>query len=272
MADSGEKEEAANLQVEFEWVLHEEVHTVLKQLHVILVECSRRFPIPSCNNDTPTQKQEKYVMTPSHLTTQEQVKCIATLCGDSVVHAEIQLKSQRQQNVVYRTSVTVDCPWKLQQVQDTANHLQQAIQVIENLDADYTFRSSDEVLHMLGTILSCLQRGRTILLVPRKRTMEDLMNSKNMKSLAPPLPNDVAVSFYIQSHKLIFAVYQVGMVQNKVKFDTSQAECSVPWLNEVLVLLTVGLQTCQQLKDKICVFAQYRDFSVESRPASTMSW
>lgn len=34
-------------------------------------------------------------------------------------------------------------------------------------------------------------------------------------------------------------------------YDSSQAECSVPWLNEVLVLFTVGLQLCQQLKDKV---------------------
>nr|CAH7734642.1 unnamed protein product [Callosobruchus chinensis] len=32
--------------------------------------------------------------------------------------------------------------------------------------------------------------------------------------------------------------------------DPTPAECSVPWLNEVLVLFTVGLQLCQQLKDK----------------------
>lgn len=36
-----------------------------------------------------------------------------------------------------------------------------------------------------------------------------------------------------------------------MKFDSSQAECSVPWLNEVLVLFTVALQLCQQLKDKV---------------------
>jgi hypothetical protein len=27
------------------------------------------------------------MMSPSHLTTQDQVKCIATLCGDSISHA-----------------------------------------------------------------------------------------------------------------------------------------------------------------------------------------
>jgi protein rogdi len=106
------------------------------------------------------------MMSPSHLTTQDQVKCIATLCGDSISHAvsnskfflpkptlkinmspkEIQLKSRRQQNVVHRTSVTSDCSWKLQQVQDAANHLQQAIRMIENIHDDYKFKYSTTVL------------------------------------------------------------------------------------------------------------------------------
>ncbi|CAB3383399.1 protein rogdi [Cloeon dipterum] len=266
MADL-EKEESHNLHVEFQWVLHHEVHNILQQLLSILEECHRRFPLINSETTQPL-KQEKFLMSPSHLTTQDQVKCVATLTGDSICHAEIQLKSRRQQNVVHRTSVTSDCPWKLQQVQDAANHLQQAIRMIENVHDDYKFKSSEEVLHLLGAILSCVQRSRTILLVPRKRSMDDLINSKNMKSLLPPLPNEIAVSFYIQSHKLIFAVYQVSMVHGALKFDTSQAECSIPWLNEVLVLLTVGLQTCQQLKDKICVFAQYRDFYATSRAGS----
>jgi protein rogdi len=60
---------------------------------------------------------------------------------------EIQLKSRRQQNVVHRTSVTSDCSWKLQQVQDAANHLQQAIRMIENIHDDYKFKYSTTVLN-----------------------------------------------------------------------------------------------------------------------------
>jgi len=33
-----------------------------------------------------------------------------------------------------------DNPWKLQQVQDAGNHLQQAILHIENVDKDYMFK------------------------------------------------------------------------------------------------------------------------------------
>jgi len=36
------------------------------------------------------------------------------------------------------------------------------------------------VLHVLGSILGCLQRGRSSLIVPRKRTIDDLMKSRNM--------------------------------------------------------------------------------------------
>lgn len=67
----------------------------------------------------------------------------------------------------------------------------------------------------------------------------------------------MAISFYLQSHKLIFAVYQLTNVQGTMKFDSSQAECSIPWLNEVLVLFTVALQLCQQLKDKVSFFSRY---------------
>lgn len=61
----------------------------------------------------------------------------------------------------------------------------------------------------------------------------------------------MAISFYIQSHKLVFAVYHVTSVHGAMKFDCHQTDTSVPWLNEVLVLFTVALQLCQQLKDKV---------------------
>lgn len=119
------------------------------------------------------------------------------------------------------------------------------------MDGSYHFKTSDEVLHILGNILGALQRGRTSLVVPRKKPIDELMKSRNMKALSPNLPEDLAISFYIQSHKLIFVAYQLTNFQGTMKFDSCQAECSVPWLNEVLVLFTVALQLCQQLKDKV---------------------
>ncbi|XP_055845944.1 protein rogdi isoform X1 [Episyrphus balteatus] len=265
MADA-EKDEAKNLQVEFEWVLRDEVHPILKQLRMILIECAHRFPVPLYENEG--KKTEKFVLMAPH----DQLKCSVTLTGDSITQADINFKLQKAPNQVQRTSITQDSPWKLQQVQDAANHLQQAINHIDNVDESYHFKTSDEVLHVVGDILGALQRGRTSLVIPKKKPIDELMKGRNMKSLAPNLPEDLAISFYLQSHKLIIAVYQLTNIQGTMKFDSCQAEFSVPWLNEVLVLFTVGLQLCQQLKDKISVFSLYKDFTVGSRSPSALSY
>lgn len=74
------------------------------------------------------------------------------------------------------------------------------------------------------------------------------------KSLNPNLPENLAISFYIQSYKLVLAIYQLENAHGSVKYETQQAECSVPWLNDALVLLTIALQLCQRLKDKVSLF------------------
>ena len=121
--------------MEFEWVLNEEVHAVLKQLHLILTECSRRMPQ---HDDGTGKKIDKFVLT----VPQDQLKCVVTLTGDAITHADITFRVQRQQHQhqVQRTSINQDSPWKLQQVQDAANHLYQAINHISNVGEAYNFK------------------------------------------------------------------------------------------------------------------------------------
>nr|AEE61495.1 unknown [Dendroctonus ponderosae] len=194
-----DKSETANLQQEFEWVLHQEIHKGLDQIHQILVvsvaaggrvaggvgaaemglqECARRFPVQLYGHDN-SSKQDKFVLSiPA-----DQLKCVVTLTGDSITHADINFKVTRQNSAtMVRTTIHNEYPWKLQQVQDAANHLQQAIYHIDDVGKNYKFKSSDEVLHILGNILGSLQRGRTSLIVPRKKTMDDLIKSRNMVS------------------------------------------------------------------------------------------
>lgn len=81
-------------------------------------------------------KQDKFVLT----VPPDQLKCILTLTGDSISHADIILKVQRQQTATVRTSIANDNPWKLQQIQDAANHLQQAIYHIDDVGKNYKFK------------------------------------------------------------------------------------------------------------------------------------
>ena len=52
--------------------------------------------------------------------------------------------------------------------------------------------------------------------------------------------------------------HQTSCDQCLFRFDRYQAECVVPWVNDVLLLLTVSLQTAQQLRDKLDIFKQYK--------------
>jgi len=119
---------------------------------------------------------------------------------------------------MYRTNIRHDCPWKLHQVQDAGNHLRQAILQIEKIDKETIFKylnfiflfffkyvalsiyifvdlysSSEEVLHILRNLLGCLQRGRTSLIVPRKRTIDDLIKSRNMVSSPTGVKNSTFI-------------------------------------------------------------------------------
>lgn len=251
-------EEVASLQREFDWVLDVEVGTVLAQLRAAVKECASKFPIPVGNHnaDKPLHQPEKFVLTNS-----DQVKVVVTLTGDNIQAADINLKLPRpghSKDVYHNTGVREDLPWTLQQVQDAANHLHMASDMLCNQGEDYKFSSAAEVTNFLASVMSALLRARTALVVPKKRTLEDLVNSKNVKSLVPPLPREVAVSFYLQSWKLIFAVYHMVTDKGVSRFDRFQAECVVPWVNDALLLLTVALQTSQQLRDKLDIFQQYK--------------
>lgn len=79
------------------------------------------------------------------------------------------------------------------------------------------FRTSEEVLHTLGNILGCLQRGRTSLIVPRKRTIDDLMKSRNMVIIYLfSSCNQLIIHEYIYIYlKFIYIIY-IGVLTNCV--------------------------------------------------------
>ncbi|XP_076042551.1 rogdi atypical leucine zipper isoform X2 [Oratosquilla oratoria] len=236
----------------------------------VLQECCSHFPVPLCGNDSPV-KQEKFIMSTAAHSTHDQVKCVVTITGDTISQADINLKVAKHQNQVHRTSVTPDAPWRVQQIQDAGNYLQLAIQFLLGHGAENVFKTSSEVLNVLGQLTALLQKGRSSLLIPRKKTIDELMNSRNMKSLTPPLPGDVALSFYLQAHKLVLAVYHLSSAGGNMKFESVQAECSVPWLSPVLVGFTTALHMAHQLRDKVAVFSQYKDFTPDSCSVSTIS-
>ncbi|XP_020942326.1 protein rogdi homolog isoform X5 [Sus scrofa] len=238
--------ERAVLEEEFRWLLHDEVHAVLRQLQDILKEASLRFTLPGSGTEGPT-KQENFILGSCGT---DQVKGVLTLQGDALSQADVNLKMPRN-NQLLHFAFREDKQWKLQQIQDARNHVSQAIYLLANRDENYQFRTGAEVLKRM---------------------------------FAPALPSDLLVNFYINLNKLCLTVYQLHALQpNSTKnfrpaggavlhspgamFEwgaqrlevshVHKVECVIPWLNDALVFFTVSLQLCQQLKDKISVFSSY---------------
>ncbi|XP_074599052.1 rogdi atypical leucine zipper [Brevipalpus obovatus] len=269
---SAEFEEISSLQLEFQWLLNEEVNLILYQLQQLISECSKRFF--DQESKRPLVKTEKIAfnsINPSH---QERLKASASLTGDDITHAEITVRLPKHSSNSLKFTIIGDCVWKLNQIQDASNHLMAAMSLLtappmrfDEQESKFNFQSAEEVIQVIDDIMGCLKRGRNSLVVPKTKTIEELRNSRNMKTLQPSVPNDLAISFYVQSHKLVCAVYhQIKDQVGNVKLDIFQAEASIPWLSEALVLFTVALQFCQQLKDKVSVFSQYKEMQVRMRP------
>ncbi|XP_061207111.1 protein rogdi homolog isoform X1 [Neopsephotus bourkii] len=260
------------LEEEFKWLLQEEVHVVLKQLQDILKEASQRFALPASGLGGAV-KQENFVLSTSGT---DQVKGVLTLQGDALCQADVSLKMTRNNQLLHFT-FREDKQWRLQQIQDARNHINQAIYLLMNRDVNYQFKTGSEVLKLMDAVMLQLSRARNRLTTPATLTLPEIASSGLAKMFTPALPPDILVNFYINLNKLCLTVYQLHVLQPSTtknvklaggsilhnpgaifefgnqRYEVShvhKVECVVPWLNDALVFFAVSLQLCQQLKDK----------------------
>ncbi|KAM9583862.1 protein rogdi homolog isoform 3-T3 [Trichechus inunguis] len=269
--------ERAVLEEEFRWLLHDEVHAVLRQLQDILKEASLRFTLPGTEG---AAKQENFILGSCGT---DQVKGVLTLQGDALSQADVNLKMPRNSQLLH-FAFREDKQWKLQQIQDARNHVSQAIYLLANRGKSYQFKTGAEVLKLMDAVMLQLTRARNRLTTPATLTLPEIAASGLTRMFAPALPADLLVNVYINLNKLCLTVYQLHVLQpsstknfrpaggavlhspgamfewGSQRLEVShvhKVECVIPWLNDALVFFTVSLQLCQQLKDKISVFSSY---------------
>lgn len=243
------------------WLVEVDVDSSIEQLVELLKECISIFP---CQQ---TQNYNLFYCSQNHL---DVIKVNLTLKGYCISEADINIKlSSRHPSQTIKTCIKEIKPkdnsmnimqvgWVLHQIQDAINHLGNATDLLTKTplrmgpDNKHDFQSPEEVLFLIESVMNCLQKSRTSLLIPNKRVIEELQHSRNMQSIKPPLPIDYSISFYIQAQNLICSVYHLS--QNNlgplIKAEY-QAELPIGFLSEALINLSIAQQTCQQLKDKL---------------------
>ena len=132
----------------------------------------------------------------------------------------------------------------------------------------------------LKTIIANVTEARDALMLPKKRwavaidsviaplrSLAELREHASNACFTPSLPPDVTLSFYVAGAKLMCASYHVqssaattsaatGDVGCKQTFVVVQAECTVPWLADVLSQLSLALRDVQSLHDKLVGFGE----------------
>ncbi|KAL4224422.1 hypothetical protein ACF0H5_017874 [Mactra antiquata] len=244
-------EELRNLEKELKWLLEEQVQKDLSEVHHTLLECSRRFPYRMGFDDRTVVKPQRNLLSNPNNT--GQIKCVVTLLGDSLCDADVSFRHKSgRDNHVFKTKFSQDGQWSLPQIQDAADHLAQALAIFYSQGGDHVYKTAKEVLMIIDKVMKLLISGRTCLSFPKRKTIEELINNRTMLIFQPNVPNDVAVSFYVHSSKLILAVYNLVHTNNYIEIvSRHQVECTVQWLNEAVILFTIAIQQCQHLRDKI---------------------
>ena len=181
--------EVQALENEYQWVLDQEVKRTMKDLQNVIAECSAKFPVSVAGKEK-VPELEKFILTaPASTSPSDQVKVVVTLAGDKISHADINLKLPRgsgHKDFYQNTSIREDAPWGLQQVQDAANHLRMASQqldaAIDSKSANSRFKTADEIVAFTNRLIASLQRSRTALVNPKKRTLDELRNNRHAVS------------------------------------------------------------------------------------------
>ncbi|XP_047142765.1 protein rogdi homolog isoform X1 [Hydra vulgaris] len=261
------------LRLEFNWLLTDEVSSILAQLKEIIQSCLSRFKMPLGMSATDTSKGSNLPFNNSEL-----VKGWINVAGEHVMKAELKFKIPKFGSAGIGTFIFEQCPWKLQQLLETHNHLQMAFDEILERECCGKFTSGEQVEELMNTLMGSLNRAKTCMLVPEKLVLAELFNSSQQRVFNPSIPEELIIFFNVNCDKVVLSVYvlnsltsapsQKVLIQDQStighQFEThnkwyeviNKAEviCSVPWLKDLIVWINTALQLCQQLKDKIAIF------------------
>ncbi|XP_032957917.1 protein rogdi homolog isoform X3 [Rhinolophus ferrumequinum] len=245
--------ERAVLEEEFRWLLHDEVHAVLRQLQDILKDVNLKMPR---NNQL------------LHFAFREDKQWKLQQIQDARNHVSqaIYLLDNRDENYQFRTGAEV-------------------LKLMDAVMLQLTRARNRLTTPATLTLPEIAASGLTVVLGgPVPAQPSSCLPARPQRMFAPALPSDVLVNVYINLNKLCLTVYQLHALQpNSTKnFRPSggsvlhspgamfewgsqrlevshvhKVESVIPWLNDALVFFTVSLQLCQQLKDKISVFSSY---------------
>ncbi|PAA76384.1 hypothetical protein BOX15_Mlig015038g1 [Macrostomum lignano] len=231
---------------ELQWVLDTEFAPTLHEITILVDEC----------NSIITSATGKFILGGNDLKLNG-LKAMVTMNSDEITEADISVECPNKQT--YRTVIADGCSYRMQQLVNCCNALQ-AVRLSVQDAIEFGFASSEPrpTIASLGRIFELLKQARDHIVLPQKRTVEDLVRSTTRELFQPQLPNDICLSLYVSGQKLILAVYFLHHNQLAAPHPHAHEiayrlniQAVVPWLGKVLQCLSMAMLRTSQLIEKL---------------------
>ncbi|CAK8694040.1 protein rogdi homolog [Clavelina lepadiformis] len=273
----GRKNNDGRQEQELLWLLKHEVPVVMFYLDNLINTCLK-FALNKASN--------KFKLScTSSTSTVEALRGNALLHQDTLCSMEMFIKPNKTVATI-KASFRSDKQWKLQQIQDSYNHIREVSRVLETMKHCHAPCTPDAVVSTLDSIIKHLTRCQSRLMLPCQLSLSSLIGSGFTKMFAPPLPGDTLMNSYVIEDRLVVTHYTVQqahlnaslnankggklnhnpvagralfhdvgsiMEYSGARYEVStanKAECVIPVLTNLLQTASSALVQCQSLKDK----------------------
>ncbi|CAF4521383.1 unnamed protein product [Rotaria sp. Silwood1] len=260
-------EECNVLRRELNDLMTNDFDRVLTEITDILKTLIRSLKRPDESTDITSSDStaKPIVLSLTHPQNSEILKCTVTLLGSDITTADVVYKAgtkvQPPMNNAFRTTIATQQMkyWSLQQLHECTQHLERALRCVVLTDFDRNIEQLYKAIQYLDLIIDCINNARDNILLPKKKRIDDLRRNKNTTIFQPPIPENMAFSFYVQGSKLSFAVYHTSVQGKSSGYFKHFIEANVPTLADLVNQLSYILLQLQQLRDKLRIFDEYQN-------------
>lgn len=259
-------EECNVLRRELSDLMTNDFDRVLKETNTILKNCIASLKRPDESAESTIEATAKPItLTLTHPQNSEILKCTVTLFGSDITVADVTYKAgtkvQPPMNSAFRTNIVAQQMkyWFLQQLHECTQHLERALRYVELADFERNIEQLYKAIQYVDLMIESVNGAKDNILLPKKKRIDDLRRNKNTTIFHPPIPENIAFSFYVQGSKLSFAVYHTSIQGKSSGYFKHYVEANVPALADLLNQLSYILLRLQQLRDKLRIFDEYQN-------------
>ncbi|CCE78147.1 Piso0_000763 [Millerozyma farinosa CBS 7064] len=199
---------------ELHWLFEFVIKPQLKELLDALNTCSNLLIYNSSEKSSTERDIDTSVKLPFSSSKSEVLKGVLMRNGSYITGLSIAIKESQFNRVLHK--LTLKSPLKLEQLENTARSIDNAISLIERSFSALTEKCSsehDELIKIFDTLLREVRLARTNVQLPTDPSLVFPNNVADPDSFDPPLPDKVSLDLYVNQSEVCLDLKYLHMVE-----------------------------------------------------------